>query len=186
MVGARSAGIVLSALWISLLAGCGGSVTLKDPTEPFREIGGGIKRSFSGGMELDSIGVIAPVTEIRGVDGSFVLTRSPVAAIPFYTNGKGPVSLMWLKNDYTGTKQVRVSLEGEAEPLYGRLAIYPAFNVKESDKEPERFNHRIFVSQAALEQMEKEGVGRSCDSYKLVMHNMCDWVLWISRKPIEE
>lgn len=84
------------------------------------------------------------------------------------------------------TKTVRVVVEGYAEPLYGRLAIFPPAKVSDENRVVERFNERITVTPESLNQMQKEGVGFSCDVYHQYMQDWCDWALWISHEPIPE
>jgi len=183
-----------------LMAGCGGgaNINIRNPVKVVREVketatnlADVIGRAFEGALPLESIGLVAPVREVRAEDGSFVLTQTTAPAAPYYSNNKGPIQTRYLRGDgwrkdYAHTKPVRVVVEGQKEPLYGRLAIFPAANVKEEYRLTERFHSRIIVTPQALVQMEKEGVGLSCTVYQLGWQDWCDWALWISRTPIPE
>ncbi len=185
-----------------LVAGCGAPTPNIDPlihpVDTAREIKESVTkfsdmigRGFEGALPLESIGLVAPLSEVRAEDGSFVLTRSTSTTAPYYSNNKGPIQTRYLqgmgwRKDYAHTKLVRVVVEGQAEPLYGRLAIFPAANVKAEYRTPDRFNSRITVTPEALTQMEKGGVGLSCTAYKLGWQDWCDWALWLSRTPIPE
>ena len=174
------------------LAGCwsGGSIqSIGDPTEPFRVIGGGFKRALEGALPLESIAMVSPLREIRAEDGSFVLTQQVTNEIPYLSNDRGPVQLRYLRGDgwqqsAVRSVKVRVVLDGEMEPLYGRLAIFPAANVEERQRVAERFNSRITVTPESLDQMNKDGVGLSCPKYTQYFQDWCDWALWISKSPL--
>lgn len=148
-------------------------------------------RAFDGALPLESIGLVVPLSEVRAEDNTFVLTQTISPAAPYYSNNRGPIQKRYLqgrgwRKDYAHTKPVRIVVEGQAEPLFGRLAIFPAANVKPEHRTPDRFNSRITVTSEALAQMEKEGVGFSCIAYELGWQDWCDWALWISRMPIPE
>jgi len=150
-----------------LLIGCGSPSNLKleNPIEPLRELGGTFSRLAEDALSLKSIGLNTPLGEIRAEDESFVLTQTPSNVAPFYSNNRGPIQSRYLredgwKKDYARTKPVRVFIEGQAEPLYGKLAIFPPANVKEHAYD--RFNPRITLTQEAVAQMEKDGIGQSC------------------------
>ena len=165
--------------------------TARGAKEAVTELADMIGRGFEGALPLESIGLVAPLSEVRADDDSFVLTHATSPTAPYYSNNKGPIQTRYLqgtgwRKDYAHTKPVRVVVEGQAEPLYGRLAIFPAGNVKAEYRTLDRFNSRITITPEALTQMEKEGVGLSCTAYKLGWQDWCDWALWISRTPIPE
>jgi len=184
-----------------LVAGCGAPVPIGNidplihPVDTAREI----KKTVTDftdklgrdALPLESIGLVTPLSEVRAEDNSFALTQATSPTAPYYSNNKGPIQKRYLqgkgwRKDYAQTKLVRVVVEGQSEPLYGRLAIFPAANVKQENRVTDRFNSRITVTSEALAQMEKEGVGLSCTAYELGWQDWCDWALWISRTPIPE
>lgn len=182
---------VCLAILLPMLTACGASGHIADPTEPFRVIGSGFKQAMEGGLPIESVALAAPLREVRAVDGSFVLTQTPTANIPFYSNETGPIQTMYLlrnnwRQSLVRSVPVRVILENRTEELHGRLAIFPAAYTGQPQRVGERFNALITVTPESLAQMEREGVGFSCVTYRKIFQDWCDWALWISREPLPQ
>ena len=190
--------ILFSGVFLQLLTGCGspGPVKIVNPYKEIKEasnvIGGTMDGLAGKHPPLESIALASPLKEIRADDGSFTLTTTPTADIPYYSNEKGPIQTRYLSDGDWHSRHidrsaaVRLTLDGYAEPIYGRLVIFPPANIPADRQQPERFNARITVTPEALEQMEKKGVGFSCAVYHQYMQDWCDWVVWISKTPLPE
>ncbi|MEW5817523.1 MAG: hypothetical protein AB1798_19260 [Spirochaetota bacterium] len=176
-----------------ITAGCSSQTIFLGPITPIRPMNAPDQRKI---LRLQSVNVAPPILKIQAVDQSFTLSDQPYNGSPFYLNDDentpisefppGPLTMKhienqkWIEKNLTGRKDVLIFLSTRQEPLYGKLAIFPAKDAHHTNK---NVTVTITIDNKSIDQTKQHSAGVATGAYKHFPTTWVQWALWFSEKP---